>query len=207
MEFYNLDKQKIRSHSTLSDDYYIFTLGDKVEVTTTKKQNSNDILSKFLSSEKKEDKLMIRYFPSNVLYFDKDFIDSEVGCNAVSCRIDKDSFSVYIGKKEKYEIKSGVLAFSGVLSSNNYVESMRYVYSNSQISLTGMKDKVKLISVGLLGDDLFGLYLLPKERGLAISSDYSKDLSYSVKTWNLKDNSSWDRFCINDWFKNCKITQ
>lgn len=207
MEFYNLDKQKVKSHSEVTENYYIFKLGDKIEVTTTKKQNSNDVLSNFLSSEKKEDKLMIRYFPSNTIYFDKDFIENEGGCNSVSCRIDKSSFSVYVGKQDKYEIKSGVLAFSGVLSSNNYIESMRYVYSNSQISVSGMKDKVKLISVGLLGDDLFGLYLLPKERGLAISSDSSKDLSYSVKTWNLRDYSSWSRFCINDWFKNSKISQ
>lgn len=206
MEFYNLDKDRIRSCSEIRGDYYVFTLGSRIEVISTKKSNSNDVLSNFLSSEKKEDRMMIKYYPSNTLYFDRDFIDSDASCNFVSCKIDKSSFSVYIGKIDKYEIKSGVLAFTGVLSSNNYVESMRYVYSNSQLSDSGVKSKVKLISVGMLGDSLFGLYLLPKERGIAISADSSMDLSYSVKTWNLKDYSTWSKCCVNDWFKASKIT-
>lgn len=206
MEFYNLSKDYIRAKSELIGAYYKYTIGNKVEVTTVKKRNANNLLSTCLSSNKKEDKMMIRYYPNNIIYFDKDFIDNN-DSNLASCFIDVDSFSVYIGKVGKYEINSGVLSFTGVLSINNLVQEQRYVYSNSQISDSDTKSKIRIFSVGVLGEELYGLYFIPKERGLAISSDVYNHLAYSVKTWNLKDFSSWSKFSLEDWFKGNKIEE
>ena len=205
MEFYNLNKDTIRAKSTLVGDYYVFNIGNRIEVTSMKKKDSNNILSNCLSSTKKEDKLMIKYFPSNIIYFDKDFINED-DSDLCSCSIDVSTCSVYIGRENKYNIQFGVLAFSGILSANNLVESMRYVYCNSQLSDKSTKSKVNILSVGVLNDKLFGLFFLSKERGLAISSDSSLDLSYSVKTWKLQDYSSWNKYCIEDWFQGSKIT-
>ncbi len=205
MEFYNLDRKLIKRKSTITDNYYAYTLGNRVEITSIKKRNSNDVLSRCLSSRKVEDKLMIKYQPSCIIYFDMDFIDN-TDTKLASCYIEVDTGCVFIGRYGKYPINTGVLCFSAVLSANDLVERERLIYSNSQISQEGIKSKIRILSVGLKGDNLFGLYFIPKERGIALSSD-SGCLAYSVNTWVLKDFSDWSSMCLEDWFKGNKIME
>ena len=204
MEFFGLNRKSIKSNSVEGKDFYAYKLGEKIEITATKKSNSNTILSSSLSEEKREDKMMIKYHPSNIIFFDKDFIDSE-SSNLVSCYIDSSSYSVFIGKEGKYEMNTGVLLFSGVLSLNNLVQKQRVIFTNSQLSDSTTKSKIKLLSVGLLNKSLFGLYYVPKTRGIAIGLDDSDNLAFSTKTWKLQDFSNWDKYTIDDWFYRNKV--
>lgn len=207
MEFYGLNRDEIKHHSVLENGYYIFKLGKSVEVTAMKKNSVNNVLSKCLSYSKKEDKLMVKYSPSNKIYFDKDFIDDDTSLNLASCMFDVNTSCVKVGKLEKYEISSGALVLSGVLSANDLVESQRLVYSNSQLSAENTKEMVTIFSLSVLGDSLFGIFFIPKIRGLAISSDTSANLAYSVKTGRLEDYSSWNKYSIEDWFEGSKIKE
>ena len=207
MEFYGITKEDVIRLTEKEGNYYVLRLGSELEITSIKRNNCNNLLSSALSSFKKEDKLMIKYFPSNTVYFDIDFIDDDnEDFGSVSCSISKSEGKIVIGKLSKYDIRTGVLVLSGVLSGNGLIEYDRTIYYNSQFSSASVLSKVKILSVGLRGDNLLGLLFIPKERGFAVSADGSKDLAYSVKTWKLQDYSSWARVEIDSWFRNNKVS-
>ena len=208
-----LDASQVKRLAVCKDKYYALSLGDKIEVTSIKKFNKNTVLSGVLSSNKIEDNLMVRYYPSNVIYFDKTLIDeyemseSEFGLNNVSCSVDRNTCSVYIGADNKYEINQGVLTLSGILSANGLVEHHRAIYSNSQMG-AGVQSKVRILSVGMAGDNLIGLFLVQRERGIAIGVDTdvpTARIGVSAKTCQLRDCANWHAFYIDDWFSKCKI--
>lgn len=208
-----LDAVQVKRLAVRKDKYYALSLGDKIEVTSIKKFNKNTVLSGVLSSNKIEDNLMVRYYPSNVIYFDKTLIDEyemyeyEFGFNNVSCSVDRNTCSVYIGAENKYEINQGVLTLSGILSANGLVEHHRAIYSNSQMG-AGVQSKVRILSVGRAGDDLIGLFLVQRERGIAVGVDTDAPaarIGVSAKTCQLRDCANWHAFYIDDWFNKCKI--
>ena len=97
--------------------------------------------------------------------------------------------------------------FSGVLASNYYVSSHRKIYHNSQMKTGLMSDKVQILSMGLIHEDLFGLLLVQKQRGIAISCDDTDALVAPVKTWKLQDKPDWDCLEIATWFDKCEVKQ
>ena len=204
MIFYGISPKLVKQLGVCEDEYYKLCLGRRVEVTSMKKNNPNTVLTYSLSSSKVEDNFMVKYYPCNYIYFDKDIIDDSDRFAAVSCTVDRNMFSVYIGKVEKYEIRQGILALSGELSANMLVERQRAVYGNTQIATT-LQQRVRILSVGLLGESLYGLLLLPRDRGLAVAVDGSDELALSAKNLQLRTCYDWKKFYIEDWFEQCKV--
>ena len=205
MIFYGLDKRNIKENSDLIDGFYRYELGNKVEVTSLKKKHVNDILARNLSSEVKEDKLMVKYYPTNVVFFKKDFIDSINDKNFVSCLLTKESCSAFVGSAEDFPINSGILAFSGVLSLNNMVQHDRVILCNSQMN-DYARSKIRILACGIRDDKLLALYYIPSERGLALSCDEG-GMCISAKSLMYKNYSNWDTFTLEDWFEGVKIKE
>lgn len=204
MLFYGLSPEQVRCLGHNNGKYYAFELGERVEITCTKRANSNVILSGSLSSNKIEDKFMIKYYPSNTLYFDAELIENAEDFSSVSCSIDRNTCSVYIGVSTKYEIRQGVLTLSGAISANGLIQRQRAFLSNSQLG-GRIKEKVRILSVGILGDNLVGLFLSQRERGIAVSIDDSDVVALSTKTLQLRPCDGWGKYFIDDWFDKCKI--
>lgn len=205
MIFYGLDKKSILENSELVDGYYKYKLGNKVEVTSLKKKHVNEILTKNLSSQVKEDKLMVRYYPTNEIFFKKDFLDSTNDKNFSSFCVQKESYSTFIGNTKDFTITSGILAFSGVLSLNNMIEKDRVILCNSQME-DYVRKKVKILACGLRSDKLLALYYIPSERGLALSCD-TGNMSISAKSLIIKNYSNWGTYTLDDWFDGVKVRE
>lgn len=205
MELYGLSREEIKARGILIGDYYKMEVGEPLEVSVMRKVNRNDVLSYSLSPHKQEDKFMIKYCPNNVVLFDKDFVESGNLSNYVSCHIEKEHSTVIVGNPDKYELKSGILATTGTLSLNGLVQKNRSIYFSSQLSSEMVKKRVHLVSVGLLGNSLFGLFHISRERGLAISIDDSETQAMSVVSMKTRDCLSWDELDIEDWFDKCQV--
>lgn len=205
MIFYGLDKRNIKENSELTNGFYRYELGNKVEVTSLKKKHVNDILARNLSSEVKEDKLMVKYYPTNEVFFKKDFIDSTCNKNFASCLLTKESCSAFVGSTEDFPINSGILTFSGVLSLNNMVQRDRVILCNSQMD-DYARSKIRVLACGIRDDKLLALYYIPSERGLALSCDEG-GMCISAKSLMYKNYSNWDTFTLEDWFEGVKIKE
>lgn len=205
MIFYGLDKRNIKENSELTNGFYRYELGNKVEVTSLKKKHVNDILARNLSSEVKEDKLMVKYYPTNEVFFKKDFIDSTCNKNFASCLLTKESCSAFVGSTEDFPINSGILSFSGVLSLNNMVQRDRVILCNSQMD-DYARSKIRVLACGIRDDKLLALYYIPSERGLALSCDEG-GMCISAKSLMYKNYSNWDTFTLEDWFEGVKIKE
>lgn len=203
MRFIGLCKDVIRSKSEFDNGFYKYSLGDRAEITTIKKSDKNALMSGNLASRVKEDKLMMKYLPSNVVYFSERLIDNYDG-DHVSCFIDKASESVFVGAHDEFEMKSGVLMFSADLGMNDYVESERFVFGNSKMMSTIMKH-VMVLSVGVRGSNLFGLYYIPSRKGIAVKSEVGVNYGLSVMTFKPVHCDNYTKFAINDWFDGTKI--
>ena len=205
MIFYGLDKRNIKENSELTNGFYRYELGNKVEVTSLKKKHVNDILARNLSSEVKEDKLMVKYYPTNEVFFKKDFIDSTCNKNFASCLLTKESCSAFVGSTEDFPINSGILTFSGILSLNNMVQRDRVILCNSQMD-DYARSKIRVLACGIRDDKLLALYYIPSERGLALSCDEG-GMCISAKSLMYKNYSNWDTFTLEDWFEGVKIKE
>ncbi len=209
MELYGITKDKIKRHSVVVGDNYAFPLGDDFEVSTTQKSNKNRLIAYYTHLQKMEDSFMIKYHPSNVVFFKKGIIDSDNqhSLKRVSIQL-KDGY-VYIGDLKDFPIKYGVLVMSGKLSANNLVEKDTNILFNSQLTVENSTDKIKLLSVGLLKDDFYGIIYVPKERGFIIEDIDNPYVYYSVKTWKPRkkiNEENWTKLNIRDWFNSCNIT-
>lgn len=207
MRFIDLNKQFIKSHSEKTDDgYYIFSMGEPIEVTCMKSKHDNSCIADNLSSKVIEDKFFVKYLPSNVIYFSSLLIDSESCENIVSFYIDKKSSRLYVGTKEEFGVTSGVLMFSGELSLNGYVAKHRLVYGNSKMKSTLLK-RVRILSVGLRGSELFALFYLPITRGISIEDFEHKDTGISTSTLKKKTIEGQLGVSVVDWFKSAKVKE
>lgn len=205
MIFYGLDKKNIMECGVLLDDYYKYTLGDKLEVTSLKKKHVNDVLARNLSSHIREDKMMVRYYPTNEIFFHRSFIESEEDGNFASCLVSKESCRVVIGNAGDYPINAGIVTLSGVLSLNNMVERDRVILCNSQMD-DYVRKKVRILACGVRDGKLLALYYIPNERGLALSCD-DGGMCISAKSLMIKSHNSWGTFTLNDWFEGVKIRE
>lgn len=207
MNFIDFNRNKITKDSfDFTEDFKEYIMGNQVTVTAMKKFDENLLVAKTLSSDFSEDKFMVKYSPNNKIYFSNKFLSTENEGNFASCYIDEETCSVYIGSAEEFPIKSGVLVFSGVLSLNNMVERDRDLYCNDRV-LSTFKHRVKILSLGVRGDKLFGLYLVPSERGIAVGVDGANNLGISTSSLKVRDCSAHNKFSIIDWFKNAKIME
>lgn len=204
MELYGITKSEIKDLAVLEGDYYKLTTGRAIEVTVIRKNNSNIVLTQNLSSDVQQDKFMVRYRPNNMVYFDRDFIDDDKACY-ISCQIDKENNCVKIGKPDKYPISSGVIATTGVLSLNGLVEENRVILYSNRLSDEAVKKKVTLLSVGLKGDELFGLVHIPRHKGIAISVDGTQTMGKSVASEKERNCWEWKSMTIDDLFTSYKI--
>lgn len=206
MKFIELDKEYIRNNSELIDDnYYKFVLGNHVEVTVRKRVNMNSLIASNLSSDVHEDSFMLRYRPTNVIYFSQRFILDENEENFASCFIDPKTHSVYIGNYEDFEMKTGVLTMSGFVSLNGKITENKKVLGNAKVTATIMK-RIRVLSVGVRDEKLFALYFIPNTRGMAVGLE-GGTRGISTTTLKVKDCSSYASFNIEDWFKDCLVKE
>lgn len=205
MVLYGITPKQVRTFGIKEGDRYKFCLGTEIEVTTTKKANANQILTGSLSSHKHEDALMMKYNPSNVIYFDADLVEVWQNFLSVSCEIDKKTYAVRIGISGRYPINGGILALSGVMSANGLVERQRAIFCNAQMA-GRIYEKVRILSVGALRQNLLGVFLVQRERGIAVGVDDSEYTAISAKTLNYRQCMDWSSFYIDDWFDNCRVT-
>lgn len=207
MYFIDLDKQHILLNSELRKDYYEYTIGNQIEVTGIKTKNANDLMARNLSAKFFEDKFMLKYQPTNKVLFSRAFLESESDENFASFSIDEKSGSIIIGTPAEFKAQDGVLVFSGFLSLNNLVEQDRLIYGNSKNQST-IKKKVRVVSVGVLGDMLYALYYVPSSKGLAIGiKGDNNTIGISPTTLKSIDCSNFKGFSIKDWFENTKIKE
>lgn len=207
MKFLDFNKSNIIQNSVLTDDgYYEYTLGSQVEITTIKSTHSNNLMAQNLSSNVKDDKLMIKYQPTNKVLFSKNFIDSDIDGFFASCYIDKDTNRVYIGTPNEFGINSGILAFSGYLSLNNLVEEDRKVLCNKRFEKT-IWGRIRVLSIGVRGDKLYGLWYIPSVKGIALGIRECVSKGISPTTMKIADCTDYLSFSIKDWFKSAKIRE
>lgn len=205
MIFYGLDKNYIKLNSRYENGFYVYELGGKIEVLSPKKKHVNNILARSLSYQSDEDKMMVRYYPTNEVFFKEDLIDSDTGENFSSCLISSESCSAFIGRPQDYQITTGILAFSGVLSLNGKVKVNRQIQCNSQMD-NFIREKVRILACGLRDDKLYALFYIPSERGLALSCD-TGNISISAKSLTCKNYSSWGSYTLDNWFENVRIKE
>ena len=207
MKFLDIQKYNIVENSVLNaDGFYEYNLGNPIEVTTIKHSNSNKLMSSNLSSFVKDDKLMIKYTPTNKVYFSRAFLEGSCDGNFASFYIDKKFGCIYVGTAEEFGSNSGYLVLSGFLSANNYVEKDRAVLCNDKM-LNTIKSKVRVLSVGVRGDKLFALYYIPANKGVVIGIGDKSEYGLSSVSGKIKKYSGYIGFTIKDWFDGAKVRE
>lgn len=199
MYFADLNKREILSNSVDLGDYYEYTLGSPVEITTLKSLHKNDIISKGLSNTSKEDKLMVKYSPTNKIYFSKNFIQGDTTEIYASLYVDEENGRLYIGSVEEFGNMTGLLAFSGYLSLNNLVEDDRPLLCTTKMRSVIM-ERIKVLSLGVRGDKLYGLFYIPNVKGLKLSIRGRLDKGLSPATYKISSCKDYNSFTIKDWF-------
>lgn len=206
MKFVDLNKTEILRNSKLEDDYYIYTLGSSVEITTMKSLHKNSVIAKNLADSLKEDKLMIKYSPTNKIYFSREFLESDNEECFSSCYIDSENGCLYIGTSNEFGEKSGVLAFSGYLSLNNLVEEDRPILCTDKMKSTIMS-RIRVMSLGVRGDKLYGLFYIPSVKGIKLSIRGRVDKGISPITYKISDCNDYNVFTIKDWFDRAMVKE
>lgn len=204
MKFVDLNKEEVKRVSRHENGFYVYILGSSVEVTSIKSKHCNSLMSSSLSSDVKEDKLMVRYTPANTIYFSEDFIESE-SCFA-SCYIDDSVGSVFIDTPTKFGGNTGILAFSGYLSLNNMVEEDRPILCTQKM-LSTIMNRIRVLSLGVRGDKLYGLFYLPASKGIKLSIRGSSSTGLSTMTYKEGNSENYKAFTIKDWFDRAKIVE
>lgn len=203
MIWLDFDFDAIRHRCEKVGGRYKLTLGSPIEVTTTKRRHINNILSA-LSPNCLEDKFMLRYRANNVIYFDEDFLDGDE--SEASVNIDAVTSEITIGKVSKYSERWGILAFSHSLALSGKANDEIKILVNTQTSKSNLFQKVKLLGVGCDNDKLFGLFLLPVVRGVALwGNGIAPNMGVTVRGRALRDCTKWTPYTIDDWFCGCKV--
>ena len=111
MNFIGLIKDDILKNSVMTEDgYYRYILGEPLEVTTIKNINSNKLISSNLTARKLEDELMIRYTPTNEIYFSREFLELKYYKNFASLFIDYNIPRIYIGAPSEFKSTNSVVS-------------------------------------------------------------------------------------------------
>lgn len=206
MKFVDFDKAEILQNSILEEGFYVYTLGSPVEITTMKSLHRNNLIAKNLADELKEDRLMIKYSPTNKIYFSQNFLESETDEFFASCYIDSKNGCLYVGTLDEFGNMSGVLAFSGYLSLNNLVEEDRPILCTERMKTTIM-ERIRVLSLGVKGDKLYGLFYIPSVKGIKLSVRGRLDKGVSPISYKVSDCKNYSSFTIKDWFDRAKVKE
>lgn len=199
MYFADLSKKEILDSSIDLGDYFEYTLGSPVEITTLKSLHKNDVIAKGLANASKEDKLMVKYSPTNKIYFSKNFILGGTTEIYSSMYVDEKNGRLYVGSVEEFGNMTGILAFSGYLSLNNLVESDRPILCTTKMRSVIM-ERIKVLSLGIRGDKLYALFYIPSIKGLKLSIRGRLDKGISPVTYKISACKDCCSFTIKDWF-------
>ena len=202
MKFIELDKNDIINHSVYNDGFYEYTIGSPVEITSIKSGHMNNIMAKNLSSDCKEDSLMVKYSPTNTIYFSEEFIKSVD--NYVSFNIENNK--LYIGTASQFGSDNGILVFSGYFSANRLIEQDRPILCTPKMKATIMSS-IRVLSLGVLGDKLCGLFYIPATKGLKVSTKKRGTLGISPINYKETFCNNYEQFTIKDWFDLAKIEE
>lgn len=206
MRFLNIDKTHIKNTSVSVDCMNCYTLGNPVEITCTKKNHKNDIIASNLSSSVIDDKLMIKYKPTNKIYFTDSFLQSDNVENSASILIDVESGRTCIGSVNEFKSESGTLIFSGALSLNNLVEYDYKIFGAPKM-IKNVREHVRVLAVGVRGDKLLALMYIPNTRGVAIDVNNDIKVCYSSNSGQLRDCTNWESITVKSWFDGTKIKE
>lgn len=206
MKFVDFNKSDILRDSVLKDGFYIYTLGTPVEITSMRSLHKNDLMASSLANNLKEDKLMVKYSPTNIIYFSQKFLESDTDENFASCYIDSENGCLYIGTVGEFGNMSGILAFSGYLSLNNLVEEDRYILCTERMKSTIM-ERIRVMSLGVKGDKLYGLFYIPSVKGLKLSIRGRNNVGVSPVTYKDSACKNYSSFSIKDWFDKAKVKE
>lgn len=206
MKFVDFNKSNILENSILEGSYYVYSLGSPVEITTMKSLHKNNLIARNLADNLKEDKLMIKYSPTNMIYFSRSFLESESDEFFASCYIDSENGCLYVGNLNEFGNMSGVLAFSGYLSLNNLVEEDRPILCTERMKTTIM-ERIRVMSLGVKGDKLYGLFYIPSVKGIKLSARGRLDRGISPITYKEGVCKSYSAFTIKDWFDRAKVKE
>ena len=208
MLFLGLDRNMILRNSRYIHKLGLFEyfLGSPVQVMTNRKSNLNDVLYT-TTSDKKSDKLMVKYNPSNSVFFTKRLLlGSGVDGNVhVSVKVDSGN-RVIIGDCMEFAMASGILTFSGFMGYNNLVEEERTIFGNNK-NFNLIKKKIKILSIGISGNKLYGLYYIPSSKGIGVSTGRKPSLCISPYTLKEIYCDGFDSYSIDDWFKNTRVKE
>ena len=199
MKFIDFDKEYILDNSEFDGNYYIYQLGSPVEITTLKSFHKNILIASKLAKDCKEDKLMLKYSPTNKIYFSKRFIECNNFDFYASCYVDSENGRFYVGAQDEFGNMSGVLVFSGYLSLNNLVEEDRPILCTERMKSTIM-ERIRVMSLGVKGDKLYGLFFIPSIKGMKLSIREAKNKGISPITYKVSPYKDYCTFTIKDWF-------
>ena len=199
MKFLDLDRNEIRRNGCLEGQHYVYTVGSPIEVTAVRSLHKNELLARKLSTCVKDDRMMTKYRPTNKVYFSRGVVDNENGGDFVSCCVDDKNCRIYIGSVGEYGNVSGILTFSGYLSLNNQVEENKSVLCTDKMIATVMSH-VRILSLGLVEDNVLGLFYIPGVKGIKVAERGSCDLGVSPVTYKTSSASGYKSFTIESWF-------
>lgn len=199
MKFLGLDRSLIRSCSEVTDTCYVYQVGAPIEVVAVRSLHKNEMLAKKLSTQVKDDSLMTRYCPTNKVYFSRDLIDDSEGDDFVSCHVDNAGCRLCVGSNEEFGQMSGVLTFSGYLSLNRLVEENKSILCTNKMRATIMS-RVRIMALGLVGDNVFGLLYIPSIKGIKIAERGSSGYGISPITYKSEFCNGYQSFTIDNWF-------
>lgn len=199
MKFLDLDRADIKRNGELSGSHYVYQVGSPIEVTAVRSLHKNELLARRLSTQVKDDRLMTRYCPTNKIYFSRGVVDNANGDDFVSCYVDNQNCSLYVGSVEEYGSMSGILTFSGYLSLNRLVEENKNVLCTSRMMATIMS-RVRILSLGLIEDNVFGLLYIPGVKGIKVAERGSNEYGVSPITYKSGYCKGYQRFTIENWF-------
>lgn len=176
-------------------DDYCMICGAPVDITVISAQHPNKVLSNSLSFSMRSDSLMTRYQPCHLVHIEREA--SNADHVSVSFRLD-------IPTVTKFDGGRGILAFSGELSANGFVEKDYGIYCQPRLQ-SSILDKVRVLAVGLRGERLFGLSYISATRGIAFET--KSGYCISSETYKPCDVTGFARYCIDDWFESSMVKE
>jgi hypothetical protein len=204
MRILNLDKSVILRYSVYKEPYYEYCLGEPLEIISTKAKHSNQLMADNLSSNKLEDRFMLKYSPTNKIYFTENFLKGKTDENFISCLVDEKTSRVIIGRPEEFPLKTGVITFSHRLSMNDKPDKEICVYANSKVANT-VKQRVKILAIGVKDNITVGLIYVSNSKGLAVELLDKENIGISTQTLREKNLTGYTKYSLDNWFNQARV--
>jgi hypothetical protein len=68
-------------------------------------------------------------------------------------------------------------------------------------------EKIRVLSIGVRDDKLYGLFYIPDSKGLRLSTRGRNDLGISSSTYKIVSCKNYTSFTIKDWFDKAKVME